>query len=246
MIHIANKRSFFMTQIEFALHEIEQNGNLSTKELKALKAVFSAHEKRMQQKFPNYNLFITGTGQSYGLKIQKIITDSFNDLSNLGGSGIYDATCTSNNLRIEIKSVKALKGNSNDYIGSRIINLNECAHLAGSFQQVKPLTCDWFIFHILYGNGERLFLVPSSIISKTPKMANGEVGKIALSGQHRGHKTEGQVNIGQILSRADLFEIPNYDHNKEKFYNFANLQNIICSRFRKKTSDNDEWLLPQD
>ena len=233
-----------MTQIEFALQEIEQNGNLSAQEIQFLKRIFSAHENRMQEKFPNYKLFITGTGQSYGLKIQKIITESFNDLHNLGGNNSYDADCTTNDTRIEIKSIKALKGKSSDYIGSRIINLNESTHLSGSFQQVKPLTCDWFIFHILYGNSDCLFLVPSDIISNTPKLINGEHGKILLSGQHRDHKTEGQINIGQILSRANLFEIPGYNHNNKNAYNFGELQNIIYKRFNKNANDDTEWFLP--
>lgn len=233
-----------MDQITFALQEIERSG-VSPKDLTLLKRITDKHFKRMRHLFPNYDLFITGTGQSYGLKIQQRIIDSFSDLSKNSNSSDYDAKSNSGE-RIEIKSIKATKGESSDYIGARILNLTPETrlHIGGSFQQVKPTECDWFIFHILYGNAERLFLVPSKMFSTTPKKENKELGRILLSAQHRGHKTEGQANVGQILSRAFYFEpTVDYSSSRANTFSFTRLKRQIETRLNRLGSD---WILPED
>ncbi len=233
-----------MDQLSFMSDEVKGHGNVSAEDLASLIAIIDGHNSRMLDRFPNYNLFITGTGQSYGLKIQQRIIDSFSDLSkNMSGSD-YDAISKLGE-KIEIKSLKALKGESTDYIGSRIVNLTPQTklHIGGSFQQVKPSECDCFIFHILYGDAERLFLVPSKLFSTTPKMENREPGKILLSAQHRGHKTEGQANVGQILSRASYFEPDiKYSSLKAKAFSFAKLKKEIEMRLDVLGPD---WILPE-
>ncbi len=230
-----------MNQLTFAIQEIEKNANLSEDQCNFIKTEMDKHEQRMEKLFPNYDLFITGTGQSYGLKIESNIINTFNDIIKHSEDSSYDADANSGD-KIEIKSVKALKGNSKEYIGTRILNLNEKTkiHISSSFQQVKPSECDWFLFHILYGNAERIFLVPSKMISKTPKLGNCETGKILLSAQHRSHQTEGQVNIGQILSRAEYFEICcDYSCNKINAYSFESFKKDIEYRMNKIN-----WILP--
>ena len=230
-----------MTELEFALQEIKENSSLSERDLEVVVQAIENHKDRMLTKFPNYDLFITGTGQSYGLKIQDEIIDTFVDLKKHTGGSEYDADADSGE-KIEIKSLKAIAGAPTDYIGARILNFEQfpVRHLSGSFQQVKPTECDWFIFHILYGNAERLFLIPSNMFSRTPKKENKEPGKILLSAQHRSHKTEGQANIGQIIRYAKYFEVcDNYSHTCTNCNSFAELRDEVIERLEKIN-----WILP--
>lgn len=234
-------KGFYMTELEFALQEIKDNSNLSEHDLETVSTAIRNHRLRMLDKFPNYDLFITGTGQSYGLKIQDNIIDTFVDLTKHTGGSEYDADADSGE-KIEIKSLKAVAGKSTDYIGARILNIEQCSvrHPTGSFQQIKPNECDWFIFHILYGNAERLFLIPANMFSRTPKKENKESGKILLSGQHRLHKTEGQVNICQILRYEEYFEVcNNYSHRRINSNSFQKLRDEVTTRL-----DKIKWVLP--
>lgn len=234
-----------MDQITFFLQEVKESSAISKSDFALFEKIVDGHRERMLSAFPNYDLFTTGTGQSYGLKIEKRIIDSFRDISKNANGSDHDAKSDSEE-RIEIKSIKAVKGKSSDYIGARIVNLTPKTKLkiGGSFQQVKPTECEWFIFHILYGDAERLFLVPSKIFSTTPKKENREKGRILLSGQHRGHKTEGQANAGQILSRASYFEIPvKYSSSNPNIYSFSKLKREIE---RKLDELGPDWIFPEN
>lgn len=234
-----------MDPIAFLLQEVKNTLGLSEGDFAAFKKIIDRHRERMLSAFPNYDLFTTGTGQSYGLKIEKRIIDSFRDISKNTNGSDHDAKSDAGE-RIEIKSIKAIKGEPTDYIGARIVNLTPETKLriGGSFQQVKPTECEWFIFHILYGDAERLFLVPAKVFSTTPKKENREPGRILLSGQHRGHKTEGQANVGQILSRASYFEIPGeYSSSKSNAYSFTELKKVIVKRLDALGPD---WILPEN
>ena len=231
-----------MNQLQYALQEIKANGQLSPQALRIVEEALVAHEDRMCNHFPNYALFTTGTGQSYGLMIQQRIIESFCDLVAHTGSSEYDAEW--GQQRVEIKSIKCTQGKSTDYIGSRIVNLDEdaCkkAFGTGSFQQVKPKACDWFLFHILYGNAERLFVVPSCMFSQTPGRDNKEPGKLLLSIQHREHQKEGQANMGTILDVADIFEVEKgYTSAKSKHYCFATCVAKVVQRLNTVN-----WNLP--
>ena len=229
-----------MTQLEFVLNEIKSNGDLTTEQITELEKIFEKHHLRILQKYPFYDLFITGTGQSYGLAIQKKIIDSFNDLTEHQGSSDYDADCFDTKEKIEIKSVKALTNEKDAYIGERIINyVDDNTRCSGSFQQVKPTECDWFILHILFGNYERLFLVPSKVVSKHPKKDYAEPYKIPLSGQHRNHSSEGQINIGQIFNLSKYFEIKGYTHKIPQKYSFKDMKKYIIEQL-----DSIDWKLP--
>lgn len=232
-----------MDQLGFLLREVEKNSGMSSTEFASFKKTLDDHHQRMLAHHPNYPLFITGTGQSYGLKIQERITASFHDVSKDTNTSEFDAVHLDE--RIEIKSMKALKGGSKEYIGSRIINLSSDMQggFSGSFQQVKPSACEWFLFHILYGNAEQLFLVPSKLFSTTPKIKNKEPGKLLLSAQHRGHQTEGQANLGQILSRKEYFLFPgDYSSERVNTYSFADFKKAIVSRLNAL---GPQWLLPE-
>ncbi len=234
-----------MNQITFLLQEVKESSDISENDFALFEKIINDHHKRMLFAFPNYDLFTTGTGQSYGLKIEKKIIDSFRDISkNINGSD-HDAKSDSGE-KIEIKSIKAISGKSSDYIGARIVNLTPKTKLkiSGSFQQVKPTECEWFIFHVLYGDAERLFLVPSKMFSTTPKRENREKGRILLSGQHRGHKTEGQANAGQILSRASYFEVSiEYSSAKPNTFLFSELKKEIEKKLNALGPD---WRLPEN
>jgi len=228
-----------MDQITFLLQEVKESSEVSEKDLALFKKIIGDHRRRMLLAFPNYDLFTTGTGQSYGLKIERKIIDSFYDIAKNANGSDHDAKSDSGE-RIEIKSIKAISGKSSDYIGARILNLTPKTKLniGGSFQQVKPTECEWFIFHILYGDAERLFLVPAKMFSATPKKENREKGKILLSGQHRGHQTEGQANVGQILSRASYFEPSiKYSSAKPSIFSFAELKKGIEKKLSVLGSD---------
>lgn len=232
-----------MDQITFALQEIRKESGVSEKEFTIIEKIFENHRKRMLIAFPNYDLFITGTGQSYGLKIEKRIIESFRDISKNTAGSDFDAK-SGFGEKIEIKSIKATKGDSNKYIGERILSLTPKTRLniGGSFQQVKPTKCEWFIFHILYGDAERIFLVPSKMFSLTPKKENKEMGRLLLSGQHRDHKTEGQANVGQILTRASFFEPSiTYSSTEPDKYSFTQLKQEIE---RKLSVLGTDWILP--
>lgn len=229
-----------MTQLDFVLNEVKTNGNLTKDEENILEKILNEHHLRMLMRHPFYDLFTTGTGQSYGLAIQKKIIDSFKDLTEHQGSSDYDADCFDTNEKIEIKSVKALTNEKNAYIGERIINyVDDNTRCSGSFQQVKPTECDWFILHILFGNYERLFLVPSKVVSKHPKKDYAEPHKIPLSGQHRNHSSEGQINIKHIFNLSKYFEIKGYSHATPKKYSFKELKKGIIEQL-----DKINWELP--
>lgn len=234
-----------MDQVSFLLEEIQKLAGLSDAEFESFRNLIEEHRTRMLRSFPNYDLFITGTGQSYGLKIEKRIIESFKDLTKLSKGSDYDAK-TSLGEKVEIKSIKAISGAATDYIGARIVNLSKEteSRVGSSFQQVKPSSCDWFIFHILYGNAERIFIVPSKVFSAAPGRANREAGRILLSGQHRGHTTEGQVNSGQILSRASYFEPSiSFSSQKEDSFSFEELKKEVEGKLNALGED---WILPED
>ena len=234
-----------MDPITFLLQEVKNVSGMSEIDFASFKKIIDSHRERMLSAFPNYDLFTTGTGQSYGLKIERKIIDSFHDIAKNSNGSDHDAKSDSGE-RIEIKSIKAIRGKSSDYIGARILNLAPKTKLkiGGSFQQVKPTECEWFIFHILYGNAERLFLVPAKMFSTTPKKENRVKGRILLSGQHRGHQTEGQANVGQILSRASYFEPSiKYSSAKPNIFSFAELKKEIEEKLNVLGPD---WILPEN
>lgn len=72
-----------MDQVSFLLEEIKKLAGLSDAEFESFRKLVEEHRARMLRSFPNYDLFITGTGQSYGLKIEKRIIASFKDLTKL-------------------------------------------------------------------------------------------------------------------------------------------------------------------
>ena len=143
---------------------------------------------------------------------------------------------TPSSEKVEIKSLRACsKGQTEIFLKND--NVAASKFSTSSYQQTKPTCCDWFVYHILYGDASRLFVIPSSMISSCPGEGNVEKGKIPLSIQHRNHKSEGQVNLGQVLKYANYFEIGDYD--LESTYDFSSFQEIV-----KKRLDAIDWRLP--
>lgn len=214
-----------MDQLEFAEREICECGRLSQSELSIVRRAIGQHRERMLARFPNYNLFTTNTAQSYGLEMQNRIIASFSDLQKHEGDSVCDANWGP--AGVEIKSIRITRDDPSLYIGQRIVNYNSPeehnASKSKSFQQVKPNSSSWFLLHLLYGDAERLFIVPSTMFSTQPGKEFQERGKIPLSSQHRGHQSEGQVSLTNVLRYADFFEVT-YVTGTRYAYQSANVQ----------------------
>ena len=229
-----------MQQIDFIIKELTNSGD--TEKANILRELFNDHITLWTHKFPYFDLFMIPTGKQYGDTIEKRIISSFSDLKKHTADVTYGADCTtpSKPYKIEIKSLRAIKKTANTdpeedcpYIAERVISSNDkITHFStSSFQQAKPISCDWFLLHIQYGDKERLFVVPSEIISKQSGQEHAEPHKIPLSKQHAKSTDEGQINLGQILRYADLFEIQNFDSRVRNKYLFTDFVNEISSRF---------------
>lgn len=218
------------------MSEIEENGKLTSEEMSVVRKAVDGYLSRCHAKYLYYDYFTIATGKKYGDAMESKIMNSFAGFVKPVNDTSYDAL-TRNGEKVEIKSLRACtKGHTHIFLKSDAISASRFS--TSSYQQTKPSCCDWFVYHILYGDGSRLFVIPSSMISQHPGETNAEHGKIPLSVQHRNHETEGQVNLGQVLKYARYFEIEGYD--LEKVYEFADFQNEI-----KKRMSEINWLLPE-
>ena len=223
-------------QLREMVSEIERNGGYSDSENALIRdAVLGFHRRRCGA-FRYHDYFALATGKEYGDAVEAKIIASFDGFAKPVGDSSFDAW-TPTREKVEIKSLRACtKGQE------RIFRKGEGAAASkfstSSYQQVKPACCDWFICHILYGDGSRLFVIPSKMVSGRPGMENAEKGKIPLSVQHRGHAVEGQVNLGQVLKYAPYFEIAGYE--LESRCEFARFQDEINARMEKIG-----WMLPE-
>ena len=84
------------------------------------------------------------------------------------------------------------------------------------------------------------FLVPGKVVSKHPKKDYAEPHKIPLSGQHRNHSSEGQINIKHIFNLSKYFEIKGYSHATPKKYSFKELKKEIFS-YQQPMTDVKLW-----
>ena len=225
-----------LQKIEEMISEIKQYGGLSPNEMQIVENALTGFLDRCHNRFRYYDYFTIATGKNYGDALEEKIRESFLNFTKPINDTSFDAISSSGE-KIEIKSLRACSQ------GQEIIFLKgDCIPASkfstSSYQQTKPSCCDWFIYHIMYGDGSRLFLIPSSMISQHPGKAYAEPGKIPLSIQHRDHETEGQVNLGQVIKYAQYFEIPEYE--LEKSYDFENFKRIIISRMEAI-----KWRLPR-
>ncbi|MBQ8294100.1 MAG: hypothetical protein IJX89_01815 [Alphaproteobacteria bacterium] len=221
-------------QLDFAVSEIRRNSKSPEQHIKITEREISDHKVRIGANFPNVALFTIPTGKVYGDVMQDIIIDSFLDVKKHIDDTKYDADCGC--LRLEIKSLRAINGKENkeSYIVTRIFNIEDDPKTSmfstSSFQQSKPSFCDWFVFHILYGNADRLFLIPSRMVSRNSGKNNKEPGKMLLSKQHGTSPIEGQINLCEVLKYKNVFEIPNYTHSGR--YNFLDLKEQIDNKLQ--------------
>ena len=216
--------------------EIERNGGYSDKENALIRDAVLGFRRRCCGKFRYYDYFAIATGKEYGDAIEAKIIASFNGFSKPERDTSFDAW-TPAHEKVEIKSLRACtKGQKRIFLKDEKTSASQFS--TSAYQQVKPACCDWFICHILYGDGSRLFVIPSRMVSGRPGMENAEKGKIPLSVQHRGHAAEGQVNLGQVLKYAPYFEIEGYE--LESRYEFAKFQDEINARMEKIG-----WMLPE-
>lgn len=229
-------------QLDFAINEIKQNSRSPKKHIEITTSEISAHRTRVSKTYPNLSLFTIPTGKVYGDVMQDLIIDSFIDMKKHTNDTRYDAEC--GNLKIEIKSLRAINGkeNKDSYISTRIFNIKDNPKTSmfstSSFQQSKPSYCDWFVFHILYGDSERIFLIPSNMVSPKSGKQNKEQGKLLLSKQHGTSNIEGQINLSEILKYEKLFEITNYKHSDR--YSFRK-----CKQKIEQNMKNIHWKLSE-
>lgn len=167
-------------------------------------------ENIIDTNFPNYNLYTLAVGRKYGYVIEKkIVNERFNDTTP-STTTEYDATC--NGLRIEVKSTRALCNNAKkreelelEFWEDAASIDNKKAKWASNWQQVKPTYCDYFIFHVLYKDASRYFVVPSRCIAS--RVDDNSPDVIRLGGQHPS-PYEGTINNNIIIKKnAHIFEI---------------------------------------
>ena len=218
------------------IKEITQNGGFTESELAIIRRAVEGFLDRCHGKYMYYDFFTIATGKKYGDAMEAKIIESFKGFVKPVNDTSFDAW-TNTREKVEIKSLRACtKGRTRIFLKAEAISPSRFS--TSSYQQTKPSCCDWFVFHILYGDGSRLFVIPSSMISKHPGEDRAESGKIPLSIQHRNHDTEGQVNLGQVIKYAKYFEIKDYDF--ESTYEFSDFQDEIKGRM-----DQIKWQLPE-
>lgn len=223
-------------QLKDMLKEIEQNGGYSVRENALITDAVLGFLKRRRGMFKYAEFFTIATGKKFGDAMEERIIASFKGFLKPENDTSFDAW-TSKHEKVEIKSLRACsKGQKQIFRKGEAVSPSRFS--TSSYQQTKPTCCEWFVYHILYGDGSRLFVIPSKMISRHPGTENAEKGKIPLSIQHRGHKEEGQVNLGQVLKFAEYFEIADYE--LESRYDFAEFQNEINLRM-----DKIGWKLPE-
>jgi len=155
--------------LDFVLTDIKEQKIYTEEEISIVARLFEDFDKRVHQKYPNFDFFTIATGKDYGDKIESYIKKSFNledpENSSYDGIGIHNGK----KCKIEIKSIRAVKKPvDGKFLVERIMTKSDKKGFStSSFQQSKPKCCDYFIFHILYGNSERLFVVPSNDFTKT-------------------------------------------------------------------------------
>lgn len=216
--------------------EIERNGGYSDRENALIRDAVLGFHRRCCGKFKYYDYFAIATGKGYGDAIEAKIISSFNGFSKPDGDTSFDAW-TPKREKVEIKSLRACtKGQKRIFLTRENVPASQFS--TSSYQQAKPACCDWFVCHILYGDGSRLFVIPSRMVSGHPGVENAEKGKIPLSVQHRGHGVEGQINLGQVLKYAPYFEISGYE--LESRHEFGEFQDEIRRRMEKIG-----WKLPE-
>lgn len=211
--------------LKFVINKLKSSNQCKPEEIECIEKIFEKFNNLLHQEYPNFDFFTIATGKDYGDAIEKKIIESFGQGLTKSEDSSYDAIITSagsyKDKKVEIKSIRAVKKPAEDkFLVERImIDTDTKGFSTSSFQQSKPSCCDYFIFHILYGNSERLFIVPSSMVSSRPGKQYAETGKIPLSVQHRNHTTEGQINLGQILKYAKIFEITTQTYTYRNQYN---------------------------
>lgn len=223
-------------KLEEMIKDIEQHGGYSSEELALVKDAIHGFLDRRHGQYRYYEYFTIATGKKFGDALEALIIKSFKGFKKPENDTSYDAL-TVNGEKVEIKSLRACtKGQEHIFLLGDEVSPSRFS--TSSYQQTKPSCCDWFIYHILYGDGSRLFLIPSKMISKRPGEEYAEVGKIPLSIQHRNHDTEGQVNLGQVIKYEKYFEIDNY--RLESQYDFEDIKRMIVERMEAI-----RWMLPE-
>ena len=214
---------------------------------KILTEVIENYHKEVLKEIPNYDLF-SGfqSGKEFGDVAEAQIIDSFDDIEKFGDGTIYDANFKEDkSIRIEIKSAKMLrKTTESRSLKGRIMSITEenKHRTSAKFEQVKPYACDWFIFHMVFGDGDMAYAVPSFMISEKSGADNKEENKFLLSTQHRGNEREGQVSITKTFIESKMFMMDGYSFNN-KNDNLSKYLEIVANRLKANGIDVPDKLL---
>lgn len=215
---------------------------------KIIEESIDSYRQEIIKQIPNYDLFLNYlSGKEYGEWGENQIINSFNDIKKYKDTTEYDAefiNCIG--PRIEIKCARMLfkTGNGLKYI-DRIMpkNFEYKWKTSAKWEQVKPEYADWFVLHMLFGDGDCAYLFPSSLISKTSGSENKEEGKFTLSIQHSKNKIEGQLSITKkFIENSDIFLMDGYSFNNEND-NLEKYIKIVVERLKQNNIDVPDKLL---
>lgn len=206
---------------------------------KVLTEAITNYRKEVLNKIPNYDLFFEyQSGKEYGEWAEKQIIKSFNDIKKYEDTTEYDAEFINRTgPRIEIKCARMLFKNEKGlkYIDRIMPKDYEYKWRTGAkWEQVKPEYADWLILHMVFGDGDRAYLYPTFLLSKTTGAENKEEGKLSLSIQHSKNKIEGQISVTKnFIENGDIFLMDEYSFNNEND-NLEKYINIVTERLKQK------------
>ena len=206
---------------------------------KVLTEAILNYRKEVLERIPNYDLFFEyQSGKEYGEYGEKKIINSFNDIKKHEDTTTYDADFINHiGPRIEIKCARMLfkNGKGLKYIDRIMPKDFEYKWRTGAkWEQVKPEYADWLILHMVFGDGDRAYLYPTFLLSKTTGAKNKEEGKLSLSIQQSKNKIEGQISITKkFIENGDIFLMDGYSFNNEND-NLEKYINIVAERLKQQ------------
>lgn len=214
---------------------------------KIIEESINNYHNEITKQIPNYDLFLNYlSGKEYGDWAENQIIKSLIDIKKHKDSTTYDADFKNDSgIKIEIKCTRMLLNKKGIRYIDRIMSKDYEYkwRTSAKWEQIKPAYADWFILHMLYGDGDRAYLVPTSIISQTSGSENKEEGKFTLSIQHSKNKIEGQLSITKgFIENSDIFLMNEYSFNNEND-NLEKYIDIVVERLKQNNIDVPDKLL---
>jgi hypothetical protein len=171
-------------------------------------------ETRLKRSFPMKPFYEISNGKRAGIFTENYLEEKVKGIFPKSiKTEEYDRE-TKDGDRIEIKMIRLLDQENKDLpFTERALPLSAWDEKKGNFQQTKVKSCDFILGLVIGKDDAQVFLVPSSHIVEEP--SKQEEGKITLSIQHRGHKTEGHLTAKsclpyEICRLSELKDLENY------------------------------------